>query len=569
MSSLRKTVLGGAALALLAALALTGCSDDSGGEPEASTSLPRVRLMTGDQYKAALTYLFGQDVADSVVAPLPPMPRTDGLLQSGASSIGVTSDQLSQVQTAAATIAAKVVDEKHRDYLISCAPEDAKAADHACAEEFLKATGRLWFRRPLPEGSLARYVETADAAARKLEDFYAGLGVALEGMLVSPEALFIVDRVEPDPDRPGVFRLDAYSLASRLSFFLWNAPPDDELLDAAESGELTTPEGRARVVDAMLASPRLEHGVRAFFDDMLNFNDFDSLSKDSKVYPAVTGATLADAREQTLRTIYDQLVVKHGDYRDLFTSRETFMSPNLAVAYGVPTTRGWEPYTFPEDSPRQGLLTQISFLTAHAHPARSSVTRRGRALRELFLCQIVPDPPPNVDFSNLEDPDPSLKTAKQRLAVHASNPSCAGCHKIMDPIGLSLEHFDGGGQFRATENGATLDTSGEIDGAQFQDIEGLNAALHDHPALPSCLVKRVYAYGTGGPLAGRRDWPELHYLEDQFAEAGYRLPELLKTIALSQAFSEVRMPREKEPAGKGETLANASPDDAHQATNGG
>jgi len=496
--------------------------------------------MTGGQYSQTLAYVFGSDVSDSVPAPLPLLNRTDGLLETGAASIGVTSDQLQQIQQAASSVAAKVVDEAHRDFLIPCKPASEKAADPACATIFLRQVGRLWYRRPLDDAKLTKLVGHAGASADQQKDFYAGLASVLEGMLVNPQALFIVDAAEPDPDRPGHRRLDAYSIASRLSFFLWDAAPDDELLRAAENGELHTPKGRERMVDAMLASSRLEAGVRAFFDDMLGFNDFDSLAKDPLKYPVETGATLADAREQTLRTIVDQLITKKEDYRDLFTTRSTFMSMNLAAVYGVPTANGWVPYEFPEGSPRAGLLTQISFLAQHAHPARSSATRRGKALREVFLCQKVPTPPPNVDFSKLDDPDPSLRTARERLHVHATNPSCAGCHKIMDPMGLALEHFDGAGAYRATENGAPLDTSGALDGKSFKDLEGLNKAIHDHPALPTCLINRVYSYATGGPVSLTADRKTLQYFSEQFAKAGYKLPDLLLDIALSNAFLEVR-----------------------------
>ncbi|HEY0339658.1 MAG TPA: DUF1592 domain-containing protein, partial [Steroidobacteraceae bacterium] len=401
--------------------------------------------------------------------------------------------------------------------------------------------GPLWFRHPLDAAHLEALVSQANASADQLKGFYPGLASAIEGMLVSPQALFIIDRDEPDPQSQGHRRLDAYSLASRLSFFLWNAAPDEKLLEAAQSGELQTGKGRARAVDAMLASSRLEDGMRAFFDDMLAFNDFDSLSKDPQVYPVETGATLADAREQTLRTVIDHLIVRKADYRDLFTTRRTFMSMNLAPVYGVSTqSDGWVPYEFPAESRRSGLLTQVSFLAAHAHPARSSSTRRGKALRELFLCQIVPSPPPNVDFSKLDDPDPSLRTARARLGVHATNPSCAGCHKIMDPMGLALENFDGAGQFRATENGAPLDTAGMLDGKPFKDVEGLGLALHDHPALPACLVNRLYNYGTGGATSAAADKPALEFFKARFEKAGYRLPDLLRDIAMSETFSRVR-----------------------------
>ena len=215
---------------------------------------------------------------------------------------------------------------------------------------------------------------------------------------LSPDFIFIVDQREADPDRPGFDRLDNFSLASRLSFFLWNAPPDEALLAAAESGDLYDDETLLRETNRMLASSRLESGMRAFFDDMLGFDEFNSLAKDPSVYPMVTGSTLRDAREQTLRTIVDHLIVGDSDYRDLFTTRKTFMSTALGVVYGIPTGNGWTSYVFPDESPRLGILTQVSFLAANSHAVRSSPTLRGQALRERFLCQLVPDPPPNVDF---------------------------------------------------------------------------------------------------------------------------------------------------------------------------
>lgn len=535
---------------------LLACSGGAGRGPAESDSPLRARLMSGSQYSQTIANIFGEDISAAVPAPLPPMTRTDGLLATGAASIGMTSDQLGQLQQAATTIAAKVVDESHREFLVPCKPADEKAADAGCATEFIKSTGRLLYRRPLDEKRLSELVDEAGKAADDLKDFYAGLATALEGMLISPEMLFIVDVAESDPDNPDRRRLDAYSLASRLSFFLWNSAPDDELLRAAESGEIQTRKGRERIVDAMLKSARLEHGVRAFFDDMLQFDKFSSLAKDAMAYPAVTGSTLADAREQTLRTIVDHLITKNADYRDLFTTRSTFMSMNLAAVYGVPAVDDWVAYEFPEDSRRGGLLTQISFLAANAHPGRSSPTLRGKALRELLLCQKVPPPPPNVDFSLLEDPDASLKTARERLAVHSSNPTCAGCHLITDPMGLALENFDGSGEWRDTEEGAVLDTSGDLDGSEFKDVEGLNQALHDHPMLPSCIVNRMYSYGVGGKVSMSTDRQILAHLKQRFIEDGHKLPELMREIALSNAFSQVRELKQPKPE---TTMVSAPP----------
>ncbi len=561
-------IFGGAlaALAFVATLGVVACSQsDDGGTgstakveesgPADAGSPARTRLLTQVQYTNMVQDVFGADIKPGT--PIPPFRRTDGLLELGAASVGVTAGQLMQFQRAAGIVANQVVDDgnidrslpSHRDYLVPCKPKDEKQADDACATQFIKSTGRLLFRRPLADAKVKLYVEQAHNAADKLKGFYPGLAAVVEGMLVDPMVLMVTDTTEPDPANPGRRRLDAYSMASRLSLFLWNSVPDDALLTAAEKGELNSPRGRAKAVDRMLASPRLDNGVRAFFDDMFAFDDFDNLSKDAMVYPKVSATVLKDAREQTLRTIVDQLIKKHRDYRDLFTTRETFMSPALAAVYEVPVQPGWTPYTFPADSPRVGLLSQVSFLAVHSHPARSSATLRGKALRELLLCQKVPSPPPNVDFSIVEDPKANFHTARERLTAHRNNPVCAGCHRITDPMGLALENFDGGGQYRTAERGTVIDASGTLDGKEFKDVNGLEQALHDHPSLPSCLVKRVYAYGTGGPLTAADD-PELAYLNQRFQTAGYRLPDLLRAIVLSTAFADVSEPPAAPPATK-------------------
>jgi len=523
---------------LVLVILFSGCSQKFI-EPEESSSPARARLLSAQQYINTIAYVFGEDISASIISPLPPLIRTDGLLASGASVAGITSDQVQQLQQVASSVAKKVVDEGHRHFLIPCVPADLSQSDDSCATTFLRKTARLLYRRTIDEDDLESLVTIAAAAANQMGDFYIGLGIALESILISPEVLFIIDSTEPDPDNLGQERLDSYALASRLSFFLWNSPPDDLLLTAAENGDLHTQQGLRNAVNRMLKSSRLETGMRAFFDDMLAFNEFESLAKDPVAYPMVTGATLADAREQTLRTIVDHLLDRDLDYRDLFTTRDTFMSMNLGSVYGVPVVDGWQPYSFPENSPRQGLLTHVSFLAAHSHAVRSSPTLRGRALRELLLCQKVPDAPPNVDFSAIEDAG-DVPTARERLMIHSTTPSCAGCHLITDPMGLSLENFDGAGFYREMENGVTLDISGELDGSFYNDLKGLTTAMRNHPKLSYCLVKRLYAYGTGGAVSLRYDRDILAYFEEGFVKQGYKLTSLLSDIALSRAFSKVR-----------------------------
>ncbi|MEE4279946.1 MAG: DUF1592 domain-containing protein, partial [Halieaceae bacterium] len=312
-----------AAAVMAVLLALAGCAEQNP-EPESPGTRAVVSLMTAEQYRNSLRHIFGPGI--DLQVEFAPVARSEGLLANSAAVAGVSSAQLQGIQGIASGVARQVVDTKHRNYLVPCEPAALDGADDDCASRFLSRVGRLLFRRALDEDELAMYVEYAGSTASSLKDFYAGLEIALEGMLISPEGLFVAERAEPDQEGDGL-RLDAYSLASRLSFFLWNAGPDDELLRAAESGALLTDAGLEETVDRMLASPRLEEGMRAFFDDMFAFEEVKTLSKDATIYPEFTGVTAEDAREQTLRTVVDHLLVREGDYRDLFTDRSTFMSP--------------------------------------------------------------------------------------------------------------------------------------------------------------------------------------------------------------------------------------------------
>ena len=564
ISKRKLAFLRGSAFVALAAFAIAACSAPTNvqkdaanvatlKEPDTKGSPTNVRLVTGTQLLNTVAYLFGPDVKP--IAHFPPMERVEGLLQIGTSRAGINDNYLEVYRKAATDVAGLVIDVRRRNFLIGCTPVNLNAADNACATAFLSRAGRILFRQPLDKARTDELVGIANAAADKLGDFYTGLGIALETLLVSPKTLFVVERAEPDPGHPGEQRLDAYSFASRLSFFLWNAAPDDAVLKAAESGELTTPKGRAKVVDMMLASPRLEQGVRAFFDDMLAFDDLDVLAKDPQIYPSFTTIAVSDAREQALRTITELLVTEKSDYRDLFTTRKTFLSPALAAVYQMPTNSNWMPYEFPKDSPRIGIMTQAAFLAGHSHPGRSSPTLRGKALRELLFCQKVPPPPPNVDFSAVENPDPNIKTARDRLDIHHKNPVCAGCHKITDPLGLALENFDGAGQYRDNEKGAPIDATGALDGVTFSDPATLGKVLHDNPALTSCLTRRVVSYATSNAAA---DAEALKYFNAQFAMHGYRIPDLLRTIALSEGFSRVRAPESTTKRADAGALTNAA-----------
>jgi hypothetical protein len=523
-----------------------------------------VRRLTGEQYHAIIRDVFGPTIAFG--GHFEPGLKVNGLAAAGTSTIGVTPAGMEQYDAMARAIADQVVSADYREQMIPCTPAAAKKADDACARQFLGSVGRLLYRRPLPASSLASHVVAAHAAAEATHDFYQGVALSLAAMLSSPQFLFRDAEIEADPDNKGGHRLDAYSKASELSFFLWNAGPDLALLTAAEKGELETQKGLERQVDRMMASPRLEAGLRAFFMDNFAFDEFADLTKDVVLFPKFSAQATSDAQEQTLKTVVQLLLKEKGDYRDLFTTRKTFLTPELGAIYRVPlvdnrptgTPDGWAPYEFAADDRRAGILTHMSFTALHSPAGRGSPTLRGKALREVILCQKVPPPPGNVQFNIVQDTNnPLYKTARDRLTAHRANPACAGCHKITDPMGLALENFDGAGEYRTAENGKAIDTSGELDGIAFADAEGLGKAVHDNPATASCLVNRLASYALGrAPGAGEAPW--INYLQTAFAADGYRVPDLMREISVSEAFYQRALPRPPATA----TASNAAQQEA-------
>jgi len=521
------------ALALLAA-----CSET----PKTTGAEAGMRLLTEPQYRQIIADVFGQQI--TIGGTFDPLVRTSGLLTVGASAARVTPAGLEQLDRMARSIAAQVTSEENRDFLLPCAPADASAPDDQCAAQFFGTTGRLLLRRSLAEDEVASLVQLAKVATLELGSFHDGLASALAGLLVSPEFLFVIEQTESDPKRDGALRLDGYSKASRLSFFLWGSAPDDELLRAAEAGELHKSSGLAKQVDRMLESPRLEQGLRLFFDDMLAFETIGRLEKDAIIYPAFSTAVALEAREQTLRTLMHMLLDEEADYRDIFTTRKTFISSALGRIYRIPVSRpdgGWMEYEFPEGDPRLGIATHVSFTALHSHAGRSSPTLRGKAIREILLCQRVPDPPGTIDFAAFNDPNSPAHTARDRLNVHSIEPACAGCHKLTDPVGLGMEHIDGAGQLRTNEDGYAIDASGSLDGFEFQDVAGIGPALRENVAAPACLVNRLYAYATAR-VPARNERKYLKYLEGEFADEGYRVPALLRRIALDEAMYAVKPP---------------------------
>jgi hypothetical protein len=501
-----------------------------------------VRRLTEDQYRNIIKDLFG-DV--TIGGRFEPGSRLEWLVTVGASKATVTPGGMDEYDRMATGIAQQVVDATRRDQFIACKPADPKAPNDACSRTFLSKIGHVLYRRPMTDQEISHAVKIASAGATQAEDFYFGMQLALAALLESPQFLFVIERAEADPDHAGGQRLVPQSMATRLSLFLWGSVPDRELLRAAESGELTTRGGLAKQVDRMIASPRFEAGTRAFFADMLEFDQFESLNKDPTLYPNYSADVAKQAQEQALRTIVDLLITHDGDYRDIFTTDRTFLTPLLASAYGVPfdakwgDVHYWRPFQLPKDMPSAGVLTQISFAALHSSSGKTSPTLRGKALREVILCQEIPPPPPNVDFSKFATADGNVTSVREAIEAHSSNPACAGCHKLMDPLGLALENYDTSGTFRTEDAHKPINASGFLDKASYEDATGLGKAVHDSPRATSCLVSRAYPYAAGRPAtANEKQWVKGQLLTD-WAAQGFKFPALVRRIVLDPGFYRV------------------------------
>lgn len=524
---------------LLALLPLLACGEPEPSsppeplvEPAPAPAPPSLRRLTVAQYHNALVDLLGPDIV--LPTSLEPDTAVDGLHSIGAAVTSVSPRGIEQYEQAAYALAAQALaDHPDREAFVGCAPADV--VDPACAEAFLSRFARLAWRRPAADPEIAALVGIAGEAAQVLGDFHQGLEFALAGVLQSPSFLY---REELGAPAQAGRRLTDLELATRLSFLFWNSIPDEELLDAAEAGELSDPTGVEAQARRMLEDPRASRGIRAFASEWLELYALDDLSKDPTVFPHFTSDLGRSAKEETLRVI-EELVATESDFRDLLTTRDTWVDRNLAMIYDVPAPErdGFGPLTLPSRGDRLGYLGSVSFLALHAHPVSTSATLRGKFVREALLCQSIPPPPADLNTA-IPEPSENARTMRERVAVHLENAFCAGCHAMTDPIGLGVEQFDGIGRWRTQENGAPIDPGGDLDGHGFRSLPGLAVAVRNHPDLGPCIAETVFSWGVGhrpvGGEQGTADW-----LHAAFADSGYALGELLVTLAASEAFRTV------------------------------
>jgi len=539
------TALAAMIVTALAAIPMSARAQSDAPAPaiQAAPGIIATRRITESQYRNTIADLFGNDI--QVNGRFEPEQREHLLLAIGGSALSISAAGFDQYFAIAKSVSDQVLDDKHRAKFLTCELANPQGVDDACTSAFVKTYGHTLFRRPLTESEVATRVALAAEGTRQNASYVAGLKLALASLLTAPQFLFRIEQAERDPTSTNALRLDGYTKAARLSYLLWNTAPDAELLASATSGEIHTPAGVQKQATRLLSSPRIEAGTRAFFADMLQLDLYETLTKDPMIYPKFSQAVAEAAKEQTLKTVVYHLLTQNADYRDLFTTRTTFLDRSLASIYKVPllVSEGWAQHEFPVDSDYSGLLTQISFLGLFSHPGRSSPTKRGVAINEILLCEPTPLPPANVDFSIVNDTsNPNLRTVRSRLIAHSEDESCSGCHRKSDPLGLALERFDSLGQHRTKENGEVIDVAAQLSGKKFDGARGLGQALHDNPKVAACVVRNVYAYGTGR-APDKTDRQFLDARGKAFASEQYRFRPLLRQIVSSPEFFKVVLPK--------------------------
>lgn len=390
------------------------------------------------------------------------------------------------------------------------APEEDQAATRY-ARKIMRSFVSRAFRKPLDDKTINRLVEIVRETDRQPgKSFEDGIKMAIATCLASPRFLFRIE-FQPEPDNPAkVVSLDEYSLASRLSFFLWGSVPDDELLSLAFNNKLR--ENLGTQVDRMLADPRSQRMVRNFVGQWLQTRDVDTVAISAKtILGKPTNREAAEVFDPRLRSdmrqeterFFDFILRQNRPLEELISARYSILNERLAKFYGIAGVKGEEfrPVDLAEYPERGGVLAQGAFLMVTSNPTRTSAVKRGLFVLENFLGTPPPPAPPGVPA--LEDAAPagnSHPTQREMMEIHRKKPECRSCHARMDPIGLGLENYNALGQFRRTEHGKPIDSSGKlVTGEAFSDVATLKTILagQRREDLYRCFSEKLLTFALG------------------------------------------------------------------------
>jgi mono/diheme cytochrome c family protein len=423
-----------------------------------------------------------------------------------------------------------------RRRIFACRPSSARE-EAPCARKILSTLARRAYRRPVTDAEVDSLIEFYNKEGNGAGHFEAGIQNALRLILASPKFLF---RAESDPVRAAtgtVYRLGDLELASRLSFFLWSSIPDDELLTVAAQGKLKDPAVLDQQVRRMLADPRADALVQNFAGQWLFLRNLQSHLPDNRAFPDFDH-NLRQAFRRETELLFDSIIREDRSVLDLLNANYTFVNERLARHYGIPNVYGsrFRRVTLTDEN-RRGLLGQGSVLTVTSYPNRTSPVLRGKWILENILGSPPPPPPPNVPALTENGEDGKVLSVRERLEEHRKNPVCASCHRVMDPLGFSLENFDAVGQWRTKEEGGPVDASGQLaDGSKVDGPVSLRKAIMRHPEqFVGTMTEKLLTYALGRGVESY-DMPIVRSVARDAARSNYRFSSIVLGIVKSTPF---------------------------------
>jgi hypothetical protein len=412
----------------------------------------------------------------------------------------------------------------------------ATAEEIACARQILSTLVRRAFRRAPTSADLDSLLAFYREERGRTGNFEAGIEMALRRILADPEFVF---RFEPAPAgvTPGKpYRISDTELASRLSFFLWSSIPDDELLTLGIEGKLHEPAVLEKQTRRMLADPKARALVTNFANQWLFLRELRNVNPDVTIFPDFDD-NLRQGFQRETEMLFEAVMREDKSVLDLLDADYTFVNERLARHYGIPNVYGpdFRRVPVPGDA-RRGLLGHGSLLLVTSNANRTSPVMRGKWILENLLGAQAPLPPPDVPPLE-EKPTAAARSVRERIEQHRANPACAGCHKIMDPIGLALENFDAIGRWRTADEGVAIDASAQlVDGTPLDGPASLRKAMLGRPhAFVASMTEKLLMYGVGREIK-YYDMPAVRTVMRNAAENRYRFSDLVLGIVKSDAF---------------------------------
>jgi mono/diheme cytochrome c family protein len=426
-----------------------------------------------------------------------------------------------------------------RARVFTCHPASpAREAELTCAKEILSALVRRSYREPSASADLTPILGFYEQVREK-DGFESGIEAALQLILASPKFLFRAEVDPPGTRAGGIYRIDDVELASRLSFFLWSSIPDDELLTLAGRQRLHEPAVFEQQVRRMLGDPKSSALVSNFAGQWLQLRNLKTFQPNSDEFPDFDD-NLRQAFQRETELFFESFIKEDRNVLELMTARDTFVNERLAKHYGIPGVYGsqFRRVTVTDDA-RRGLLGKGALLAVTSHATRTSPVQRGKWILENVLGAPVPPPPPLPGAGVFAEPKPgeAPKTMRAQMEVHRTNPVCASCHSLMDPIGISLENFDAVGAWRTREPNGLIDASGRLaDGSDVTGAVTLRDALMRRPdVFVTTLTTKLMTYALGRGLDDR-DMPLVRRIVRDASHHEYRFSSIVLGIAESVPF---------------------------------